>query len=94
MAKNKRSRDEAETYDSDDGFVSNDDGNAPKSKKSKKAGASKPASGDDEQFWAVSLIPSQLSFSNHRTAFIREKPTSSQHHRVQEQQVGQYQRVL
>jgi hypothetical protein len=54
MAKNKRSREEAETYDSDGGFVSNDDGNAPKSKKSKKASASKGGSGDGERFWAVS----------------------------------------
>jgi len=54
MAKNKRSREEAETYDSDGGFVSNDDGNAPKSKKSKKASASKASSGGEDQFWALS----------------------------------------
>jgi hypothetical protein len=55
MAKNKRSRAEAETYDSDGGFISNDDGKAPKSKKSKKAGASKGSSGSVDQFWAVTL---------------------------------------
>jgi hypothetical protein len=55
MAKHKRSREEAETYESDRGFVSNDDGNAPKSKKSKKAGVSKGSSSGDDQFWAVSI---------------------------------------
>jgi hypothetical protein len=55
MVKNKRSREEVETYDSDGGFVSNDDGNAPKPKKSKKAGASKGSSGGDDEFWAVSI---------------------------------------
>lgn len=55
MTKSKRSRDETETYESDDGFVENDDGNAPKSKKSKKAGDSKPRSGGDDQFWSASI---------------------------------------
>lgn len=55
MTKNKRSREEVETYDSDGGFVSNDDGNAPKSKKSKKASASKGGSGGEDQYWAASL---------------------------------------
>jgi hypothetical protein len=55
MAKNKRSREEAETYDSDGGFVSNDDSIAPKSKKSKKAGPSKGSPGGNEEFWAVSI---------------------------------------
>ena len=55
MVKNKRSREEADTYDSDGGFISNDDGNAPKSKKSKKADASKGSSEGVDQFWAVRL---------------------------------------
>lgn len=49
----KRSR-EANNYESDDGFVSNDDGKAPKSKKTKKE--KKSTKGEDEganSFWAV-----------------------------------------
>jgi len=62
MAKNKRSRDEAScTYDSDGGFVSNDEGKAPKTKKSKKAGGKKSTSGGDDQFWAVSSPAHKLS---------------------------------
>jgi hypothetical protein len=57
MVKHKRSREEVETYDSDGGFVSDDDGNAPKSKKTKKekAGGSKGKTGGDDQFWTVSI---------------------------------------
>ena len=69
MAKNKRSRDEAETYDSDGGFVSNDDGNAPKSKKSKKAGANKGSSGGDDEVWAVRLPYYSISLSQLLIAF-------------------------
>ena len=68
MPKNKRSRDEVETYDSDGGFVSNDDGNAPKSKKNKKANTNRPTSGGDEQFWPVgfpSLRSSVILVSDH-----------------------------
>ncbi|KAH8685922.1 transcriptional Coactivator p15-domain-containing protein [Tricladium varicosporioides] len=39
MAKGKRGIEEVDTYESDGGFVSNDDGNAPKSKKTKKNSA-------------------------------------------------------
>jgi hypothetical protein len=52
----KRTR-EVDTYESDDGFVSNDDGQAPKSKKTKKE---KPnVKGDNSagnSFWTVRLI--------------------------------------
>jgi hypothetical protein len=49
----KRGRDEIETYDSDGGFVSNDDGNAPK-KKTKKAQTGTKGKGDSEnKFWEV-----------------------------------------
>jgi hypothetical protein len=56
MAKTgKRGHDEVETYDSDGGFVSNDDGNAPKSKKTKKARpAAKSKSNADNKSWEVS----------------------------------------
>lgn len=51
----KRSR-EVNTYDSDDGFVSNDDGQAPKSKKTKKEKpSSKGENGGANPFWAVRL---------------------------------------
>lgn len=80
MAKNKRSRDEAETYESDGGFVSNDDGNAPKSKKSKKTGVNKSSSGGDDQFWAVypTFQPVLVVISNQFIAFIRQKPSTGQ----------------
>lgn len=50
----KRGREESETYNSDGGFVSNDDGNAPK-KKSKKAQAEQKSKiqDSDEKFWEV-----------------------------------------
>jgi hypothetical protein len=67
MPKNKRSRDQVETYESDGGFISNDDGNAPKSKKSKKAGTSKPNTSGDDQHWAVRcplVSPISISPSN------------------------------
>jgi len=53
MAKGKRGHEDVETYDSDGGFVSNDDGNAPKSKKSKKA-ASKAKDKNESKFWELS----------------------------------------
>lgn len=54
---NKRSREEADTYESDGGFVSNDDGNAPKkSKKSKTSDGSKGAAGGGiDKFWPVCM---------------------------------------
>jgi len=52
MAKGKRGHEEVETYESDGGFVSNDDGEAPKSKKSKKA-ATKAKGKDESKFWEV-----------------------------------------
>lgn len=52
----KRSRD-VETYESDDGFVSNDDGQAPKSKKTKKEKPNgKRESEGESSFWTVSII--------------------------------------
>lgn len=52
----KRTR-EVDTYESDDGFVSNDDGQAPKSKKTKKE---KPNVQENDSagssFWTVRLI--------------------------------------
>ena len=48
----KRGREETETYDSDGGFVSNDD-SAPKKKSKKGQAASKVGDGDGE-FWEVS----------------------------------------
>jgi len=55
MAKTgKRGRHEVETYDSDAGFVSNDDGNAPKSKKTKKAQPAAKSKGNaDSKSWEV-----------------------------------------
>jgi hypothetical protein len=98
MAQQKRSRDEAETYESDGGFVSNDDGNAPKWKKSKKAGVSKPHSGGDDRFWAVSISSFSGSSSQDLIilfiAFIWQKSSKSQCHRFQEQQIDQHPRVL
>lgn len=47
----KRGREEAEIYESDDGFVENDDGGAPKSKKSKKA---QSGSKGDSKIWEAS----------------------------------------
>lgn len=52
MAKGKRGHEEVETYESDGGFISNDDGNAPKSKKSKKV-ATKATGKDESKFWEV-----------------------------------------
>jgi hypothetical protein len=52
----KRTR-EVDTYDSDDGFVSNDDGHGPKSKKIKKEKpSSKGESSGANSFWTVSII--------------------------------------
>jgi hypothetical protein len=49
----KRTR-EVDTYESDDGFVSNDDGQAPKSKKTKKDRPSnKGENGGPNPFWTV-----------------------------------------
>lgn len=49
----KRIRD-VDTYESDDGFVSNDDGQAPKSKKTKKEKpSSKGENGGPNPFWTV-----------------------------------------
>ncbi|TVY89089.1 putative RNA polymerase II transcriptional coactivator [Lachnellula willkommii] len=53
MAKGKRGHEEVETYESDGGFISNDDGNAPKTKKSKKA-ASKAKANSESKFWELS----------------------------------------
>lgn len=53
MAKGKRGHEETETYDSDGGFVSNDDGSAPKSKKSKKAAPAKNGT-SESKMWEVS----------------------------------------
>jgi len=51
----KRGREEAETYDSDGGFVSNDDGNAPKKKSRKEQAAPQSkAKAGDEKIWEVS----------------------------------------
>ncbi|KAF4636986.1 hypothetical protein G7Y89_g1085 [Cudoniella acicularis] len=51
MAKGKRARDQEDDYDSDGGFVSNDDGKAPKTnKKAKKAAAPKA----ENNFWELS----------------------------------------
>lgn len=55
MAKGKRGHEEVETYESDGGFISNDDGNAPKTKKSKKA-ASKAKADSESKFWEVSCF--------------------------------------
>jgi hypothetical protein len=51
----KRGRKEVEA-DLDD-FVEDDDGNAPKSKKSKKAQGSKTSSKSADKWWEVSLFP-------------------------------------
>jgi hypothetical protein len=48
----KRTR-EADTYDSDNGFVSNDDGHAPKSKKTKKEKPSSKEESSANPFWTV-----------------------------------------
>jgi hypothetical protein len=51
----KRTIGEVDSYESDNGFVSNDDGQAPKSKKTKKAKpSSKAADGASNKFWTVS----------------------------------------
>jgi hypothetical protein len=50
----KRGREEAEA-DLDD-FIEDDDGNAPKSKKSKKAQGSKSSSKGADKSWEVSLL--------------------------------------
>jgi len=52
MVKSKRNINEVDTYESDGGFVSNDDGKAPKSKKTKKAQTGSRSEG--AQFWSVS----------------------------------------
>ncbi|KAG0651825.1 RNA polymerase II transcriptional coactivator [Hyphodiscus hymeniophilus] len=77
MAKTKRSREDGETYESDGGFVSNDDGNAPKSKRSKKAGVSKPKSDSEDKFWALSSGRTQRrvgisEFKSNKLINIRE----------------------
>ena len=56
----KRGREDGDSYDSDGGFVSNDE--APKSKKTKKAGGSSK-DGPENKFWGVSyyLYPSLTS---------------------------------
>jgi hypothetical protein len=53
---------EADTYESDDGFVSNDDGKAPKSKKTKKEKqpGRKEKDGSNNKFWTVRLSSTVL----------------------------------
>lgn len=55
MAKTKRTIDDVDTYESDGGFVSNDDGKAAStSKKSKKAKTSSEGkTADGNPFWSV-----------------------------------------
>jgi len=53
MAKGKRGHEDVETYESDGGFISNDDGKAPKTKKSKKA-ASNAKANSESKFWELS----------------------------------------
>lgn len=56
----KRTR-EIDTYDSDDGFVSNDDNQAPRSKKTKKEKiSSKGENSGASSFWAVSQFTISL----------------------------------
>ena len=56
MVKSKRTIDEVDTYESDGGFVSNDDGKTAKTSKSKKAKTSSQGKdGDPNPFWNVSL---------------------------------------
>jgi len=52
MVKPKRNITEVDTYESDGGFVSNDDSKAPKSKKTKKAQTGSRSEG--AKFWSVS----------------------------------------
>lgn len=47
----KRTREDADTYESDGGFVSNDDGQAPKSKKNKKGASNSDTK--DSPSWEV-----------------------------------------
>ncbi len=68
MARGKRAREEVDSYESDGGFVEEDD--APKSKKMKKAqsssksAASSKSKGDGEnKFWEVSHFKSNTSNS-------------------------------
>ncbi len=57
MAKGKRAREEVDAYESDGGFVEEDDG--PKSKKTKKAESSSKSKGDSEnKFWEVNHLKS------------------------------------
>lgn len=52
----KRTR-EVEAYESDDGFVSNDDGQAPKSKKTRKEKPNgRGENGGANSFWTVNTI--------------------------------------
>lgn len=58
MAKTKRNIGEVDDYESDD-FVENDDGQAPKAKKSKKVdimSSSKTKSAEKPEYWSVSRI--------------------------------------
>jgi hypothetical protein len=78
MAKGKRGHEEVETYESDGGFISNDDGNAPKSKKSKKV-AAKAKDKTESMFWEVSCS-SNVHFymgSNKTSAFVFQDSSKS-----------------
>jgi hypothetical protein len=55
MVKSKRTIDEVDTYESDGGFISNEDGKAASSKKSKKAKTGSQSRGKSS-FWSVRII--------------------------------------
>jgi hypothetical protein len=68
----KRGRKEVD-IDEDD-FIENDDGYAPKSKKSKKAQGSKSSSEGADKSWEVNLIPSICKTIADHTSYLPAEP--------------------
>jgi hypothetical protein len=87
----KRGRDET-TYEEDD-FVENDDGNAPKSKKTKKG----PSSKSEAKNWEVKLLLTTWEMeieANDEPALLRSDTKTCRGLRIQGHEADQHPRVL
>jgi hypothetical protein len=90
---------EADTYESDNGFVSNDDGKAPKSKKTKKEKPGrKDKDGSNNKFWTVRLcltvLPPVRVLIGVALAFIGQNTSESRDLGLQGHEAHQHTGIL